>query len=110
MPKFKFAPKETTELKKILEKLGLTDCFNGNSDLSLISEEEKLAVSTVMHKAMIEVNEEGAEAAAATAIGIMRMCIVFNPKFTCNKPFLYTISNKDSGSILFMGKVANPLV
>jgi serpin B len=62
-----------------------------------------------MHKAMIEVNEDGAEAAAATAIGIMRMCMVFNPRFSCDRPFVYTISNKNSNSILFMGKVTNPL-
>ena len=58
---------------------------------------------------MIEVNEEGAEAAAATVIGIATTCFRTPIKFICNNPFIYTITCLESNTVLFMGKVCNPL-
>jgi len=59
-------------------------------------------------KAFIEVNEEGSEAAAATAGMMMNRMIMISPPFVCDKPFLYLIKDKLTGLILFSGRVANP--
>jgi len=73
-----------------------------------ITANERLVVSAVIQKAFIEVNEEGSEAAAATAV-FMRMCAVrMTPSFFCDQPFLFLIKDKLSGLILFGGRVENP--
>ena len=64
-----------------------------------------LFVSQVVQKAFIEVNEEGAEAAAATA-GEMEDCM--NPEFTCDRPFMFLIRDNLTGIILFSGHVTDP--
>lgn len=73
-----------------------------------MDESKEIFIDDVVHKAMIEVNEEGAEAAAATAILMRCLMMEFNPEVRCTRPFLYTISHKPTGSILFMGRVNNP--
>jgi serpin B len=76
--------------------------------LSGITDAAQLYVSAVLQKAFIEVNEEGSEAAAATAgIMMMRMAIL-NPQFRCERPFLYYIKDNLTGLLLFAGKVADP--
>jgi serpin B len=67
-----------------------------------------LYVSKVVHKAMIEVNEEGAEAAAGTGVVMMSRCMPIIMQFNCNKPFIYLISSLSDHKIMFMGKVVNP--
>lgn len=73
-----------------------------------MSDDKRICIDDVVHKAMIEVNEEGSEAAAATALIMRCLMIEFNPQVFCNRPFIYTISHKPTGSILFMGRVSNP--
>jgi serpin B len=74
-----------------------------------ITANERLVVSAVIQKAFIEVNEEGSEAAAATAVVMRMMCAVqMTPSFFCDQPFLYLIKDKLSGLILFGGRVENP--
>jgi serpin B len=73
-----------------------------------MSEVENLYVSAVLQKAFIEVNEEGSEAAAATAGIMMARMAVLSPQFRCDKPFLYFIKDNLTSLILFGGKVANP--
>ena len=71
-----------------------------------------LALGTVVHKAFIEVNEEGTEAAAATGMGIRVTSIApVQPKpvvFRADHPFVYIIRDNQTDSILFIGKVMNP--
>jgi serpin B len=72
-----------------------------------------LYISSVLHKAFIEINEEGTEAAAATAV-VMELLSngeTVSPRinFDCDHPFLFTIHHKETGTILFMGTVENPL-
>ena len=59
----------------------------------------------MIHKALVEVNEEGTEAAAASVVGMGRMAM---PSFMADHPFLFLILDNKSGSILFMGRFANP--
>jgi serpin B len=71
---------------------------------------QKLFISAALHKAFIEVNEEGTEAAAATAV-IMTMGAAAPepmPEFRADHPFLFLIRDKKSGAILFMGRVMDP--
>ncbi len=74
-----------------------------------ITDALKLRVSTVIQKAFIEVNEEGSEAAAATAIVMEACSFSISPKFDCDRPFLYFIKDMLTGLILFAGRVANPM-
>jgi len=109
LPKFKVTM--PTDMVPILQELGMTDIF-GNADLSGIGGDPgDLYVSGVFHKAFIEVNEEGTEAAAATAVVVAEMAMVNPPeprKFIADHPFLYFIRDESTGSILFMGKMSNP--
>ena len=66
-----------------------------------------LFVSQVVQKAFVEVNEEGAEAAAATSASVC-MGISMDPEFTCNRPFLFLIKDNLTGIILFSGHVTDP--
>jgi serpin B len=68
---------------------------------------EKLAISAVVHKAFVEVNEEGSEAAAATAVVTSRG---MSPTFRANHPFIFWIKDNSTGTVLFLGKVLEPKV
>ena len=74
-----------------------------------ITANERLVVLAVIQKAFIEVNEEGSEATAATAVVMRGMCAApVTPSFSCDQTFLYLIKDKLSGLILFGGRVENP--
>jgi serpin B len=67
---------------------------------------ENLYLSYVDHKAIVEVNEKGTEAAAVTSVGVGVTSVP--PSFVVNRPFFFEIRDDRSGSILFMGQVLNP--
>lgn len=110
LPKFKF--EESFELSEVLAKLGAQDAFDEQkADFSGIKiEDDGLHISKVIHKAVVEVNEEGTEAAAATAVVMMTRCMVmeFPEEFRCNRPFLFIIHDNDRKTALFIGKYARP--
>ncbi|GAB1605536.1 leukocyte elastase inhibitor-like [Argonauta hians] len=99
------------QLSKHLSSLGMSDLFSEEkADLSGMSN-SPLYVSEVFHKAFVEVNEEGTEAAAATAAVVMMRCAMVRErplKFTANHPFIFLIADKRSEMILFMGKLMKP--
>jgi serpin B len=96
-------------LNGTLAALGMRDAFDGEkADFSGINGTGGLFISDVFHKAFIEVNEEGTEAAAATAVGISAAIHVEPPIFRADHPFIFIIKDNRSGSILFMGRVMNP--
>jgi serpin B len=68
----------------------------------------KLFVTAVIQKAFIEVNEEGSEAAAATAVLVRCCSMELDSQFLCDRPFLYFIRDNLTGLILFAGKLVNP--
>jgi len=70
-----------------------------------------LFISQVVHKAFIDVNEEGTEAAAATAVIMLKSSIGGSSRIVldCNHPFIYLIQHKQTGTILFMGSINDPL-
>jgi serpin B len=99
----------TFSLKNTLINLGMSDSFDVRkaADFSGISGKADMWISDVFHKAFIEVNEEGTEAAAATAVGMIK-AIRIEPVFRADHPFIFMIKDNRSGSILFMGRVMNP--
>ncbi|XP_056270519.1 leukocyte elastase inhibitor [Pseudoliparis swirei] len=106
LPKFKL--EEDYELNEPLAKLGMTDVFCGaKADLSGMNGEGGLFLSTVTHKAFLEVNEEGTEAAAATA-GMVAFCMLREEHFTADHPFLFFIRHNKTKSILFLGRFSSP--
>lgn len=109
MPKFQMTQMFT--LNDMLKHLGATDMFDEEkSNLTGIHDGvEKLYVSHVIHKAFVEVNEEGTEAAAATAVVIAaRMCMPMHHIFCANHPFLFLIQEKASEVVLFFGRMVRP--
>ena len=107
-PKFKVET-ELASLKKTLVEMGLSDAFDPTTaDFSNISD-VTLFLSDVVHKAFVQVDEEGTEAAAATAV-VWRTMAALNPpeQFRADRPFLFFIRHNATGTILFMGRVTNP--
>lgn len=108
LPKFEF--KFDKSLVDMLRSLGMTDAFDDTkADLSGISDAARLAVTEVMHKTYIKVDEEGTEAAAVTGItvGVTSVGPTTNI-FRVDHPFVFAIREKDTGAILFVGKVMDP--
>jgi len=106
LPKFKATCE--FELSKKLAQMGMPSPFSNHADFSGINGKTDLKISKVIHKAFISVDEEGTEAAAATAVIMARKHIPSKClTFTANHPFVYLISDSKTGSILFMGRVVN---
>jgi len=106
LPRFKLI--QQFAVNDVLANMGVTDMFDElKADFSgMTPGPEKLHVSHVIHKAFVEVNEKGAEAAAATAVVMMAPTgFVRNPIFCADHPFLFMICLKKSSAILFMGRV-----
>jgi len=107
-PKFKMTW-GTFCLNKYLIALGMPDAFiPGKTDFSGINGNKDLFISNVFHKAFVEVNEEGTEAAASTAVGLSLAAHREPPIFRADHPFIFIIKDNRSGSVLFMGRVMNP--
>ena len=95
-------------LNRILHSLGMVNAF-GKADFSGMDGSKELFIAAVLHKAFIKVNEEGSEAAAATAVIMKtRSMPLPSPVFRADHPFFFIIRENNSGSILFMGRVCSP--
>ena len=116
LPRFKFETKYF--MAKDLVRMGITDAFTlgidfgGKADFSGMTGDRLLNISEVIHQAFVEVNEEGTEAAAATAV-VMEGCAGPMPPpvikvFKANHPFIFIIQQQNTGNILFIGRVNNP--
>jgi serine protease inhibitor len=110
LPRFKLDYEKT--LNDALKSVSMGVAFNPReADFSGIRPERDLFISEVKHKAVVEVNEEGTEAAAATSIGIAITSARQTPErfsFIADRPFLMAIRDSQTGAILFMGTVADP--
>jgi serpin B len=107
LPKFKMTTK--FELAEYLKKMGMPDAFSKDADFSGMTGDRSLFISNVIHKAFVAVDEEGTEAAAATAVTMRVTSVPAPPKvFRADHPFIFVIRDIRSKSILFMGRVMNP--
>jgi serpin B len=109
LPRFKMTAQFS--LSDTLKAMGMPLAFSGNADFSGMSTQKRLLISAVIHKAFVDVNEEGTEAAAATAIAIADMAMPpTNDKvtFRADHPFAFLIRDRRAESILFLGRVNRP--
>ncbi len=100
----KFTMTQTIPLKQTLIDMGMKLAFSDQADLSGIA--PGLMITDAAHKAFVKVDEEGTEAAAATAVGVGLTSA--GPMFYADHPFLFLIRDRLTGSILFMGRVDDP--
>ncbi len=106
LPKFEFDSKYT--LNSVLTTLGMPTAFSMQADFSGMDGTDWLYISEVIHQAFVKVNEKGTEAAAATAV-VMEMKGMSTTKiFRADHPFIFIIQEKETGNILFIGKVVDP--
>jgi serpin B len=107
LPRFRMS--YSTELTASLEQLGVAAAFDRTrADFSGINGRHDLYASTVLHKAYIDVNETGTEAAAATEIQMVALGVQRSREFNVNHPFIFLIRDNATGSVLFLGRVVNP--
>lgn len=106
LPRFTFEYEKT--LNEALINLGMGIAFGDQADFSGISQTEFLYISEVIHKSFVEVNEKGTEAAAVTAIVFETTSMPTEKYFIANKAFVFLIQEKQTGAIMFMGKVGKP--
>jgi serpin B len=117
LPRFKMTW-GTVDLTKALQAIGMELPFTEQADFSGINghsppDSEALFISQVLHKAFVEVNEEGTEAAAASGVGISLGCALRPPPvpvFRADHPFLFAIRHRVTSEILFLGRVGDPTV
>ena len=107
MPKFEFDSEFS--LKEALSGMGMPIAFSGDADFSGITGNRELWIADVIHKAFISLDEEGTEAAAATAVVMPRLSIPEEPvEFNVDRPFIFLIRDIETGAILFVGRVVDP--
>jgi len=108
LPKFKLTSQ--FRLDSALKRLGMVDAFEPEAaDFSGMTGKRDLFISAVIHKAFVDVNERGTEAAAATAVTMMLTAMPEHPRrFVADHPFIFLIKENATGCILFMGRLVNP--
>ncbi len=105
----KFRATQEFELSEALTQLGMAGAFGPGADFSGMTGRLDLFISKVIHQAFVDVNEQGTEAAAATAVGMTMSCMPPPPvDFRADRPFLFLIRHNPSGAILFLGRLAEP--
>ena len=101
----KFTMETSYDLKRPLINLGVVDVFDGKaSDFSGMSDSKGLFVAKAIHKAFVDVNEEGTEAAASTGVAMLQSGL----SFRADHPFMFMIQDNITGQILFIGRVMDP--
>ena len=107
LPRFEFD--SALGLNEALGELGMPAAFSGAADFSGMTGNQDLFISDVLHKAYVSVDEEGTEAAAATAVVMAESAMPTEPvEFTADHPFLFLIRDRGTGAILFVGRVLDP--
>ncbi len=106
----KFSNTSSFSLKKVLKDMGMKTAFETDADFSLMTGENDLLIDEVLHKAYVDVNEKGTEAAAATAVVMaLKSALPGEPvEFRADHPFVYLIRENHTGAILFAGQLADP--
>ncbi len=110
VPKFDF--ESEFEMSEVLSAMGMKIAFTNNANFTQMSTRDDLKIDKVIHKAKIGIDEEGTEAAAATAVIMVRKSSVSkefdNVEFKADRPFMFVLMENQNKSILFMGKVVKP--
>jgi serpin B len=117
LPKFEIEPASSLALGEVLKGLGMSDAFDRQrADFTGMANppdpRDRLFIGQVFHKAFVKTDEKGTEAAAATAVAMMRVAgMPLSPaaEFKADHPFLFFIRDPGSGLVIFMGRVADPM-
>jgi serpin B len=108
MPKFEFD--SDFSLRETLSAMGMPVAFTADADLTGMASKRELSISDVFHKAFVSVDEDGTEAAAATAVVVGLTSMPANPvEVKVDRPFLFLIRDRGTGTLLFLGRVENPI-
>jgi serpin B len=108
LPRFKLTA--DVSLGKHLRSMGMVLAFSDGADLSgLDGGDEKLALNEVVHKAFIDVHEKGSEAGAGSGSVAGSRSVEFVPVFRADHPFVFLIRDNRSGSVLFLGRLSDPV-
>jgi serpin B len=108
MPKFEY--ESDYGLSDILAEMGMPSAFDSDADLSGMDGTKMLFIQDILHKAFVSVDEEGTEAAAATAVIVGLKALPEQPvEVTVDHPFIFMIRDMETGTILFLGRVMNPV-
>lgn len=103
MPKFKL--EQSYKMETILAEMGMPIAFSNKADFSLFNDKLPLAVDSIIHKAVVEVDEKGTVAAAATSIVPVVVSASYSAEFHANHPFMFMIKDNKTDAILFLGQV-----
>jgi len=106
LPKFEF--ESEFSLVDTLAVMGMPIAFSGAADFSGMTGSRDLYIAEILHKAFVSVDEAGTEAAAATAVVMKETAIEEPVEFTVDRPFVFLIRDIETGTVLFVGRVANP--
>jgi serpin B len=106
MPKFDF--ESSFDLGETLATMGMPDAFTELADFSGMTGSRDLLIQAVVHKAFVSVDEEGTEAAAATAVVMGPTSVPEHVDLTIDRPFIFLIRDYETGTVLFVGRVVNP--
>ena len=107
VPKFKL--EESYNLNDTFKKLGMTSAFTSDANFSGMDGLLDISIGTVLHRAFLDVNETGTEAAAATFVGMKAMATAEKPKeFKADRPFIFVIRDNTTGANLFIGRYMKP--
>ena len=109
----KFTLKENLPLKQTLSAMGMPQAFepNGFLGMSDAADAWKLYISHIAHLAYVDINEAGTEATAATVVAVRAASVVIEPPiptFRADRPFLFLIRDKRTGTLLFLGRMMHP--
>jgi serpin B len=107
----KFHAESEFSLARVLSIMGMSTAFSNQADFSGISPGRDLSIAQVIHKAFVEVSEQGTEAAAATGVAVSAAA-VHAPEplviFRADHPFMFLIRDTRTGAILFIGRLTKP--
>jgi serpin B len=104
----KFRAESALSLRDMLSRMGMADAFGRTADFSGIDGRRDLFVGDVVHKAFVDVSEEGTEAAAATGVTVHSLAVRQQTIFRADHPFAFFIRDTTSGVILFEGRLLQP--
>lgn len=112
LPKLKLEYKTDSILKEVLKDMGMEIAFDPyRANFTDMADPSDIWIGRVIHKTFLEVDEEGTEAAAATVVEMLESCVPeeTDPVMMINRPFLFAIKENHSGTILFIGKIVDPV-
>jgi serpin B len=108
MPKFEF--ESSFDLKQTLSEMGMANAFSDSADFSGMTGKRELFIAEVVHKAFVAVDEAGTEAAAATAVVMPTSAVPEEPvPVKIDRPFIFLIRDIETGALIFVGRIVNPV-